>query len=96
MDNYFQNIFSKISGSQEDNQMVVEDTRTRKFCYPEGMCAVTHRPYQLALLMKKNLNDVLGTQQSACEAILQNQYKNIHSPLSMLQLQKVLLINKIT
>ena len=41
MDNYFQNIFPKISGSQEDNQisnfgclLVVVDTRTRKFCYP--------------------------------------------------------------
>ena len=44
MENYFQNIFPKISGSQEDNQisilvvlthfLVVEDTRTSEFCYP--------------------------------------------------------------
>ena len=43
------------------------------------MCAVTHRakPYQLALLIKKSLDNTIGTQQSACEAILQYQYKNI-------------------
>ena len=34
------------------------------------MCAVTHRakPYQLALLIKKSLYEVIATQQSACEA----------------------------
>ena len=44
------------------------------------MCAVTHRAksYQLALLIKKSLDDVMGTQQSACEAILQYQYQNIN------------------
>ena len=41
---FFLNIFPKISGSQEDNQisifgcphsfLVAVDTRTRKFCYP--------------------------------------------------------------
>ena len=42
------------------------------------MCAVTHRakPYQLALLIKKSLDDFIGTQQSACEATLHYQYKN--------------------
>ena len=47
------------------------------------MCAVTHRakPYQLALLIKKSLDDVTGTQQSTCEATLQYQYQNIHSSL---------------
>ena len=37
------------------------------------MCAVTHRamPYQFALLIKKNLDDVIGTQQSAREVALQ-------------------------
>ena len=47
------------------------------------MCAVTHKakPYQLALLM--SLVDVIaiGTQQSACEATLQHQYKDIHFSL---------------
>ena len=44
------------------------------------MCAVTHRakPYQLALLIKKSLDDVTGTQYSACDAILQYQYQNIN------------------
>ena len=34
------------------------------------MCAVTHRakPYQLTLLINKSLGDVIGIQQSACEA----------------------------
>ena len=37
--------------------------------------AVTHRakPYQLVLLIKKGLDDVIGTQQSAWEATLQYQ-----------------------
>ena len=41
---------------------------------------VTHRakPYQLALLIKKSLDDVIGTQQSVCEATLQYEYYNIH------------------
>ena len=44
MDNYFQNIFPKMSGSQETTRsqflvvlthfVVVEDTRTHAFCYP--------------------------------------------------------------
>ena len=44
------------------------------------MCAVTNRAksYQLALLIKKSLDDVMGTQQSACEATLQYQYQNIN------------------
>ena len=44
------------------------------------MCAVTHRanPYLLALLIKKSLDDITGTQQRACEATLQYQYQNIH------------------
>ena len=44
------------------------------------MCAVTHRakPYQLALLIKESLDDVIGTQQSACNATLQYQYYNMH------------------
>ena len=43
------------------------------------MCAVTNRskPYQLALI-KKSLDDVISTQQSACEATLQYQHKNIN------------------
>ena len=40
------------------------------------VCAVTHRakPYQLAVLIKKSLDDIMGTQQSACEATLQYQF----------------------
>ena len=58
------------------------------------MCAVTHRakPYQLTLLIKKSLDDVIGTQQSAREATLQYQYENSYFPL-MLYLRKVLLIH---
>ena len=37
--------------------------------------------YQLALLIKKSLDDVIGTQQGACEANDQYQYKNIHFSL---------------
>ena len=39
------------------------------------MRAVTHRakPYQLALT-KKSLDEIIGTQQSACEATQQYQY----------------------
>ena len=44
------------------------------------MCAVTHRakPYQLALLIKKSLDDVIGSHQNACEATVQYQCQNIH------------------
>ena len=47
------------------------------------MCAVTHRaqPYQLALLIKKSLADIIGTQQSAYEATVQYQYSFIHFSL---------------
>ena len=47
------------------------------------MCAVTHRakPYQLPLLIKKSLDDVIGTKQSACEATVQYQYQIIHFSL---------------
>ena len=34
------------------------------------MCAVTHRAMQFALLIKKSLDEAIGTQQSACEATL--------------------------
>ena len=59
------------------------------------MCAVTHRakPYQLAILIKKSLDDVIDTEQSACEATLQYQYSNIYFSLSIVSLQKVLLIH---
>ena len=48
MENYFQNIFPKISGSQEDNLthfLVVKDTRKREFCYPVNIrtCVVNIR-----------------------------------------------------
>ena len=46
-------------------------------CHLEGyVCAVTHRatPYQLALCIKKSLDDAIGTKQSACVATLQCQY----------------------
>ena len=48
------------------------------------MCVATHRakPYQLALLIRKILHDVIGTQQSAGEATLQYQYQNIHFSLT--------------
>ena len=36
------------------------------------------KPYQLALLIKKSLDNIKGIQQSACEATLQYQYYNIH------------------
>ena len=47
------------------------------------MCAITHRvkSYQFALLIKNGLEDVIGTQQSACEATLQYQYQNIYFSL---------------
>ena len=53
------------------------------------MCAVTHRAksYQLVLLIKNSRDDVIDTQQSACEAILQ------FSSLSVLYLQNVPLIH---
>ena len=58
------------------------------------MCAVTHKakPYQLVLLFKKHLDDVMGTLQSACEATLQYQYKNTLFSLIYAYGQKVLLI----
>ena len=47
------------------------------------MCALTHRakPYQLAFLIKNSLDDIIGTQQGACEATLQYQYKSIRFSL---------------
>ena len=41
------------------------------------MCAVTHRAklYQIALLIKKRLDDTIATQQSACEATLHTSIK---------------------
>ena len=47
------------------------------------MCSVTHRakPYQLSLLIIKSLDDIIGTQQSACEATLQYQFQNLHFSL---------------
>ena len=59
------------------------------------MCAVTHgaKPYQLALLIKKSLDDVMGTRQGACEATLKYQYQNIHFSLIYVYLQRVLLIH---
>ena len=56
------------------------------------MCAITHRAksYQHALFIKMSLDDVIGPQQSACEAILQYQNKILISPLTIC-LQKVLL-----
>ena len=58
------------------------------------MCAVTHKAKlsQLVLLIKKSLDDVIGTQQSAREATLHTSIKICISPLSMLYFQKVLLI----
>ena len=43
------------------------------------MGAVTQRakPYQLALLIKKSLDDIIGPKQRACEATVEFQYKNI-------------------
>ena len=40
------------------------------------MCAVINeaKPYQRAFLIKKSLDDVKGTQQSACEATVQYEY----------------------
>ena len=48
------------------------------------VCAVTHRakPYQLALVIKKSLDDVIGIQQSVCEATLQYPFQNIHFSLN--------------
>ena len=47
------------------------------------MCEVTRRakPCQLALLIKKSLDDVIGTQQWACESTVQYQYSNINFSL---------------
>ena len=61
------------------------------------MCTVTHRgkPYQLALLIKKSVDDVIATQH--CKVPVKQLYntsiKIFNSPLSMLYLQKVLLIH---
>ena len=57
------------------------------------MFSVTN-PYQLALLIKKSLHNVMGTQLNACEATVQ--YHSIQifiSPLSLLYLQKVLFVH---
>ena len=61
------------------------------------MCTVNHghsnkaKPHQLALFfLKKSLDDVIGTQQSACEATLQ--YLTV-SKCPCLYLQKVLMIH---
>ena len=47
------------------------------------MSAVTHKakPYQLALLIQKSLDEYIGIQQSACEAALQYQCWNSHFSL---------------
>ena len=57
------------------------------------MCVVTHRPrpYQLALLIKKSLDDVIGTQY--VKPLYNISIKILISPISMLYLQKVLLIH---
>ena len=48
------------------------------------MCAVIHsqrdKPYQLSILIKKSLDDVICTQQSVCEATRSTDY-NIHFSL---------------
>ena len=46
------------------------------------------KPYQLALPIKKSLHDVIGIQQNVCASV-----KILISLLSMLYLQKVLLIH---
>ena len=59
------------------------------------MCALTHRakPYQLALLIKKSLDDLIVTRHSACEATLNNtNIKILIYLFSMLYLQKDILI----
>ena len=48
------------------------------------MCSHTYhraKPYQLALVIKKSLDDIIGTKQSTSEATLQYQYQNIHFSL---------------
>ena len=47
------------------------------------MCAVTHKgePFQLAFLIKKSLDDLIGTQQRAYEATVKYQYRNINFSL---------------
>ena len=59
------------------------------------MCAVTHRakPYQLALLIKKSQDDVIGTRQSPVNPLYNISIKIFISTLSILYLHKVLLIN---
>ena len=56
------------------------------------MCAVTHgaNPYQLALLIKKSLDDVIVTQ--PVKPFYNTSIEIFISPLSMLYLQKVLLM----
>ena len=39
------------------------------------------KPYKLALLIQKSLDDIIGTQQSACEATLHYHYRNINYSL---------------
>ena len=58
------------------------------------MCAVTHsaKPYQLALLFKKNLADVIGTQKPV-KPLYNTSIEIFISPLCMLCLQKVLLVH---
>ena len=55
------------------------------------MCAVIHRakPYKLALLIKKSLDDVISTQ--PVKPLYNTSIAIFISPLSMLYLQKVLL-----
>ena len=57
------------------------------------MCAVTERakPYQLAILIKKSLDDVLG--RVPVKPLYNTSIKIFIPPLSMLYLQKVLLIH---
>ena len=58
------------------------------------MCAVTHRakPHQLALLIKKSLDDVIVPVKPLYNTTI-TRNKIFISPLSMLYLQKVLLIH---
>ena len=55
------------------------------------MCAFTHqaKPYQLALLIKKSLDDVTGT----VKPLYDTSIKIFISPLSILYLQEVVLIH---
>ena len=59
------------------------------------MCAVTNRAklYQLALLIKKSLGDVIVTQQSSCKATLQHQHYNVDFSLIYALFAEILLIH---